>query len=210
MIDRRTAKALFAAVRKHENNTARELFKIHPQLVHATGVAPPKKDDGQSPLQIACKTGNFEIAQLLIDLGADVSFQETSSINEWTAPVLHDAIRAAVFCTASGPGIAQEDSAKSFDLLKRFLTSGADPNARDSYGNNGLHRVLLDARIRFSGDPEFPHSIANRDLEKDIGAIVRMLMLAGADPDGVHPKRESARSFAAREKALSSLLELRE
>ncbi|MCT4595158.1 MAG: ankyrin repeat domain-containing protein [Anaeromicrobium sp.] len=37
---------------------------------------PPKKDDGQSPLQVALKTGNFQIADFLIDNGANLNFME--------------------------------------------------------------------------------------------------------------------------------------
>ena len=36
----------------------------------------PKKDIGQSPLQVAIKCGQFEIIDLLIDSGADVVFLE--------------------------------------------------------------------------------------------------------------------------------------
>jgi len=34
---------------------------------------PPKKDDGQSPLQVALKTGNTASADYLLDMGADVN-----------------------------------------------------------------------------------------------------------------------------------------
>ena len=68
-----------------------------PELISCTAKQPPKKDDGQSPLQVALKTGNFEIASYLLDLGADVNFMEADTCcNEWRAPVIHDAIVAAV------------------------------------------------------------------------------------------------------------------
>jgi hypothetical protein len=54
-------------------------------------------------LQVAFKAGQFAIATLLIEHGADVNFQESSLVNEWTAPVLHDAVRAALFSTWSLP-----------------------------------------------------------------------------------------------------------
>ena len=45
-----------------------------PELVNCVAKQPPKKDDGQSPLQVALKTGNFEIAKYLIDMGADLFY----------------------------------------------------------------------------------------------------------------------------------------
>lgn len=55
-----------------------------------------KKDDGQSPLQIAFKTGNFWAVKYFLENGADVNFIDATSVNEWKMPVLHDAIMATV------------------------------------------------------------------------------------------------------------------
>ena len=70
-------KKLFQAIRKKENDTVRELLAKKPELVRCTAKQPPKKDDGQSPLQVAFKTGNFEAVNLLLDLGADVTKRES-------------------------------------------------------------------------------------------------------------------------------------
>lgn len=60
--------------------------------MNCTAKQPPKKDDGQSPLQVALKNGAFDIADYLIDQGADLNFiEDASCCNEWRAPVLHDA-----------------------------------------------------------------------------------------------------------------------
>src|SRR4051812_36272986 len=90
-------KALFSAIRNHENASVRALLADNPALVNACASAPPKKDDGQSPLQVAFKTANLEMAAHLIDLGATIHFMEESQLNKWRTPVLHDAISAAVF-----------------------------------------------------------------------------------------------------------------
>ena len=65
-------------------------------------LAPPKKDDGQSPLQVSLKSGRFAVADFLIEQGANVNFMEESQMNEWRTPVLHDAIRAAVYSSEVG------------------------------------------------------------------------------------------------------------
>ncbi len=150
-----------------------------------TAKAPPKKDDGQSPLQVAIKSGagtRFAVANLLLDRGADVTFQETSDINHWTAPVLHDAVRAAVM---SVRGLSYSDAALSdaaFALLLRMLASGANVTALDSFGNNGLTRFALDARQVWA-DPN------NRPaLEPDLRRISGELLASGADPSLIAPR----------------------
>ncbi|MDE7200901.1 MAG: ankyrin repeat domain-containing protein [Lachnospiraceae bacterium] len=40
----------------------------------------PKKDIGQSPLQVAVKCGQFEIINLLLDNGADPDFMENRAL----------------------------------------------------------------------------------------------------------------------------------
>lgn len=69
----RSMKKLFQAIRKKENDAVRELLTKKPEPVSCTAKQPPKKDNGQSPLQVSLKTGDFEAANLLLDLGADVT-----------------------------------------------------------------------------------------------------------------------------------------
>ena len=90
-------KKLFKAIRNGDFNEVKEIITKKPELVNCVAKQPPKKDDGQSPLQVALKTGNFEIAKYLIEMGADLNFMEDKSCcNEWRTPVIHDAITAAV------------------------------------------------------------------------------------------------------------------
>lgn len=110
--------------------------------MNVCNVGPPKKDDGQSGLQVAFKTGNFEVAKLLIDKGANVNFMETSKINEWTAPVLHDCIRATILNSYTLQRDTKRfDSNPSADLtsgvlfqqlrrvMKALIAAGADLNS---------------------------------------------------------------------------------
>ena len=90
-------KKLFQAIRKGDLHAVRELLDKKPELIACTAKQPPKKDDGQSPLQVALKTGQLAIAELLLDRNADVCFIESPDCcNAWCAPVIHDAINAAV------------------------------------------------------------------------------------------------------------------
>ncbi len=89
-------KALFTAIRERNTEKIIELISKKPELVNCIAKQPPKKDDGQSPLQIAFKTKNFWAVKYLLEMGANVNFIENESVNEWKMPVLHDAIMAAV------------------------------------------------------------------------------------------------------------------
>src|SRR3954462_9194450 len=133
-------KALFSAIRNRDNVTVRALLADTPALVNVCASAPPKKDDGQSPLQVAFKTANFEMATHLIALGANIHFMEESQLNKWRTPVLHDAISAAVFSARDGKIVAHDHFTAAIGLIRKLLDLGADPNAVDSYGNTPLMR----------------------------------------------------------------------
>jgi len=181
-------KIFFKAVSDGDIHTVSELLNHNPEYLTVCNVAPPKKDDGQSGLQVAFKTGNFEIAKLLIEKGADVNFKETSDINEWTAPVLHDCIRATIFNSYT----LQRDTRqfdRAFSLLELMLSKKADPKSSDSYGNNCLHRALLDARQMLDNPgTDFTADI----LINQLRGVFRALIRAGADIKQADEKSESA------------------
>ena len=182
-------KALFREIRAGDLNAVRRRLDKQPALVAVTAKAPPKKDDGQSPLQVAIKSGSknaFAVANALLDYGADVSFRETSEINEWTAPVLHDGVRAAVF---SSRGVADNGAALSdagFALLRRLLDMGAEVNGLDSYGNDAITRFALDARQVWI--PRNDQEVLRPDLRR----IADLLFEHDADPSRIHPRRQQS------------------
>ena len=198
-------KALIGAIRKHDNESARKLLSANPALVNACASAPPKKDDGQSPLQIAFKCGNFEMAALLIDQGANVNFMEESAVNDWRAPVLHDALRAAAFTARDGKIVSGNKFEQAIALVQRLLSMGVNPNVTDSYGNTALVRALMDARQRLVAEPGFPNKVANDGLNRDLREIMQALIRAGADVNAGTPQLGSAVA-CAKEPALAALL----
>jgi ankyrin repeat protein len=181
-------KNFFKAVSDGDINKVSELLNKNSEYLSICNVAPPKKDDGQSGLQVSFKTGNFEVAKLLIDKGANVNFMETSEINEWTAPVLHDCIRATIFNSYT----LQRDTKqfdKAFSLLELILSKKADPKSTDSYGNNCLHRALLDTR-QMLDNPSTDFS--NDILIKQLKSVFLQLIKAGADIKQSSDNRDSA------------------
>lgn len=92
----------------------------------------PKKDIGQSPLQVAIKCGEFEIINLLLEKGADSDFMEDPAIvppHSVCMSVLHDAI-IGVFASLCYKQYSHSE--KYIDLIKILLENGADPNRKTS------------------------------------------------------------------------------
>ncbi len=190
-------KKLFKAIRAGEADAVKELIEKKPELVNCTAKQPPKKDDGQSPLQVALKTGQTAIASYLISRGADVNFIETSSCNAWRAPAVHDAINCAVmFCrwNMDDPVLGyrvfstKEKAEEALAVLKKMTELGADVNALDSYGNSGLNRFALQARqilpaYNYAEHRETEGRTFTPELHEDLSNVLRVLKEAGGDPD---------------------------
>ncbi len=198
-------KALFNAIRKHENDAVRALLAGQPELVNVCAAAPPKKDAGQSPLQVAFKTGNFEMAAHLIDLGANIHFIEESEVNEWRAPVIHDALRATVFSAWDDRETDRGRYSAAIALVKRMLDAGVAPNAVDSYGNTCLLRALMDCRQLLTMDPGWPETVQDSVLNGNLREVFAVLIAAGADTHAGSSGRRSAVEFA-QQPALAQLL----
>lgn len=188
-------KKLFVAIRQGDIDTVKALIEKKPELISCTAKQPPKKDHGQSPLQVAIKSGNFKIAEYLLDCGADVSFMENESCYEWKMPVLQDAIMAAVMSSRWNTNSdmmgfrefnSKEKAAAAFHVLKRMIDMGAEVSCLDSYGNSCLMRAILDARqilptYYYKEDKISDDRIITDELKEDLTQIFDLLLQKGAD-----------------------------
>ncbi|MDO4381299.1 MAG: ankyrin repeat domain-containing protein [Clostridia bacterium] len=192
-------KKLFQAIRKKDNDTVKQLIEKQPKFVNCIAKQPPKKDDGQSPLQIAIKTGNFEIADFLIERGSDVNFIEPEgSYDDWRMPVLNYAILAAVMnCRhnskfeSGGKIFFQEFSSKekadaSFGILKRLLESGADVGKKESHGASCVWRLCKSAEDILPSYSWEEHRVSDSaevtsQWRSDLSRIFAVLKEYGAD-----------------------------
>ena len=193
-------KKLFTAIRQGDVDMVTALLDRKPELVGCTVKAPPKKDVGQSPLQVAIKSSHFVIAHLLLDRGADVNFMEAADCgSDWQMPVVQDAIMAAVMTTRwnarwpEGYRVyhtkAQAD--ETFALLERMIRMGADLTRRDSHGRTSLDRALLDARRII---PSFHHGerryLEDRqltpELDEDLMRIFRLIITSAPEVTWSH------------------------
>ncbi len=190
-------KKLFQAIKKNDLDTVRALIEAKPELVNCTAKKPPASDDGQSPLQVALKNGMLTVAEYLLDRGADVRFMEADACaNPWRAPVLHDAINAAVMCSRWNTYDEAQDELRVFNgadtadrayrLLVRMLDAGADVNAADSHGNTGLWRFCFQAEqilpgYHWQNKVELRDRILTDELFADLSRIYAALCRAGLD-----------------------------
>lgn len=194
-------KKLFTAIHKGDLDTVRKLLDKDPALIACTAKKPPKNDDGQSPLQVALKSGQLEIAAFLLDRGADVNFMEAPDCaNSWRMPALQDAITAAVMCSrwnASTPDggyevfSTAERADAAFAILERMLLS-ADAACTDSAGSGCYDRAIITARQilpqwnrtekRIMGGRQLTD-----ELRSDLRRIFTALRAAGVPTDVPHP-----------------------
>ena len=146
-------KKLFTAIKKHDFDLVKKILEEKPNLIDCVAKQPPKSDDGKSLLQVALKDGTIEIANYLLDKGANVNFIESdTSANGWQMPVIQDAISLAImktrWCVIDAHGNesvqhTKEESDEAFLLLKRMIDLGADLNSIDSKGNTTIERATL-------------------------------------------------------------------
>ena len=152
--------------------------------------------DLPSEVDVPNYLGEFEIADYLINNGADLNFMEDESCcNAWRAPVIHDAINAAVMnCRWNTNNqytgfevFSTEDKAVSArKILEKMLQLGSDINKLDSFGNSGLWRYCLQAnqilpRFNYATNCECDDRIFTVELETDLLSILKLLCKYGAD-----------------------------
>lgn len=185
----------FKAIRNGDLEAVRNILDKKPDEIKAVAKQPPKKDDGQSLLQVALKTGGYDIANLLLDYHADVNYMEPENCcNHWRMPVLHDAIRCAIMSSRWNSRVygsddfevqsTKEEADKAYELLKRILAVGADISMKDSFGNTSLERAILDARQLLPTYCYASNSVSDNrkitnELRGDFTRIFRLLFKYG-------------------------------
>nr|WP_277603990.1 ankyrin repeat domain-containing protein [Agrococcus sp. ARC_14] len=204
-----SVQAIFTEIVADDVDTVRARLAKDPGSVSLVASGTPKKYAGRSPLMVALITGKFEIAELLLDHGADVDFFDGTNQPPYARPVLHDAITAATLrarpkrADMRGPGDSTETS---FAILGRMLESGANIDAVSSNGNSSLHRAAMDAaQVLPSKMPaEQLDEVFTRNLER----IFDLLFTHGADQHRIEPVLETSVAWHYRNHLVGGFLRI--
>lgn len=167
-------KKLFKAIRQENLEEVKKIIEKNPDLVNCVATPPPKKDNGQSPLQVAIKISAFEIIDYLIENNADVNFMEAE--DGW--PVLHFAIRMVLMSLCYRKF---DESDRGVRVVEELLKRGANPNKRASNGFDALNMAISDAEYVLDKDI---YSAAWEKAEQQIVKLFDLLIEYGADFEG--------------------------
>ena len=141
----------------------------------------PKKDIGQSPLQVAIKCGEFEIIELLLENGADPDFMENPELvppHSVCMSVLHDAIIGVFSSLCYKQYVSSE---KYVNLIKTLLEKGANPNQKTSSKVLPIGMTVRQAEgilCHESAYPDIQEIVRNRLFE-----VLDLLIKYGADKE---------------------------
>lgn len=170
-------KKLFTAIRQDKSDEVKRIIEKNPELVNCVSGALPKKDHGQSPLQVALKAGKYEIADYLIEHGADINFMEMEDDDPGLrAPVLFDAISATI------TSLCYERFAESeiaFGYVKKLVERGADVNKLASNGFDAINWSVSRAELLFERASVYPRS--QEAVRRQLARILDLLIENGAD-----------------------------
>lgn len=170
-------KKLFTVIRQGKLDEVKMILEKKPELVNCVSGALPKKDHGQSPLQVALKTGKYEIADYLISHGADVNFMEAEDDDPGLrAPVLFDAINATITSLCYR---RVDESDIAFDYVKLLIEKGADVNKSASNGFDSINWSICNAELIFERPTIYPN--VQEKVREQLTRILDILIENGAD-----------------------------
>ncbi len=170
-------KKLFTVIRQGKLDEVEAIIEKKPELVNCVSGPLPKKDHGQSPLQVALKTNNYEIAGYLISHGADVNFMEEEDDDPGLrAPVLFDAINSTIISLCYEKF---DESDIAFQYVKLLVEKGADVNKLASNGYDAINWSVSRAELLFERASVYPN--AQDTVRKQLTKILDLLIENGAD-----------------------------
>ena len=183
-------KKLFTMIRRGNLEEVAAILDKNPDLISCLAKAPPKKDDGQSPLMVAIKSDNLEVAHLLLDRGADVNFRDapTQPHNE-SAPIWYNAVGQCFMRAGNIVSDQSKERSKGyFLLLRRLLDMGMDPNQKftsDFLSFNAWQAALKEydqfARGTLPSYYVEETKAGNRQLREMLQAVLNELLKHGVD-----------------------------
>lgn len=189
------AQAIFNEVIAGDVEAVKALVDAKPAVLEMRATGSPAKYRGLSPLQVAICAMQYEMAEWLIHAGADVNYTDPKPRDEWSVPVLHDAVKSAVYrARRELPRLSAEDakirSDAAFGVLSLMLERGARVDVLDSLGNTTIAKAAMAVSEFYPWvrDPdEVPPTTMPEVTVADYDRIFAKLYEFGADPDVVDP-----------------------
>ena len=190
----------FQLLRRGDIEGVRQILDKKPEEVNAVSGDKPKRDQGQSLLQVAIKSGHLDIADLLIDRGADLNFiEEPTELNPFCQPVLQTAGGRAVFdCRRmikrwNGQYemySSKEKADQSFKVFEKMLELGADISQKDSNGGTLLQTILIETKevlpsYYWKTKETSDNVLITDELRHDLNRIYDLLIRYGVTADEI-------------------------
>lgn len=173
---------LFKDIRHGDIEAVRTAISKNGSVVNEVYLAKtPKKDIGQSPLQVAIKCGEFEIIELLLENGADSDFMEAPALvppHSVRMSVLHDAI-IGVFSALCYK--QYRHSEKYINLIKILLENGANPNRKTSSEMLPIGTAVSQAETILESRNAYPD--IQEITKKKLYEVLDLLIRYGADKE---------------------------
>lgn len=173
---------LFKDIRHSDLEAVRAIISKNVTAINEvyTGKA-PKKDIGQSPLQVAIKCGEFEIIEFLLENGADPDFMEDPELvppHSVCMPVLHDAIIGVFSALCYKQYVHSE---KYVNLIKILLENGANPNRKTSSEILPIGTAVNEAERILCYKSAYPD--IQEITQKRLFEVLHLLIEYGADKE---------------------------
>ena len=190
----------FQLLRRGDIEGVRQILDKKPEEVNAVSGDKPKRDQGQSLLQVAIKSGHLDIADLLIDRGADLNFiEEPTELNPFCQPVLQTAGGRAVFdCRRmikrwNGQYemySSKEKADRSFKVFEKMLELGADISQKDSHGGTLSQTILIETKevlpsYYWKKKETSDNVLITDELRHDLNRIYDLLIRYGVTADEI-------------------------
>ena len=190
----------FQLLRRGDLEAVRQILDKKPEEVNAVSGDKPKRDQGQSLLQVAIKSGHLDIADLLIDRGADLNFiEEPTELNPFCQPVLQTAGGRAVFdCRRmikrwNGQYemySSKEKADQSFKVFEKMLELGADITQKDRHGGTLLQTILIETKevlpsYYWKTKETSDNVLITDELRHDLNRIYDLLIRYGVTADEI-------------------------
>lgn len=173
---------LFKEIRHNNIEAVRAAIAKNSAIVNEVyNAKAPKKDIGQSPLQVAIKCGAFEIIELLLENGANADFMEDIALvppHSVCMPVLHDAI-IGVFSSLCYKQYG--DSEKYVHLVQTLLERGANPNRKTSSELLPIGTAVNHAEMILARKDAYPD--IQEITKKRLFEVLDLLIRYGADKE---------------------------